>query len=140
MCSFSWSTNAGTATGQANSIVSGQTGQVATDWSKFTPGATYSYTISASDGTDFSQASGGPCEFQVDNRAPHTEYLVLRVMIHILTQRVSLHQTRGPFIQINGGRLDADAIAAVPVADGPYRAVQYATTRSTLPGFATRPR
>jgi hypothetical protein len=60
-----------TKTGFRPNITNGQTAQVDTDASTFTPGVIYTWSASASDGIDRS-ATGGPCEFTVDNSAPNT--------------------------------------------------------------------
>jgi hypothetical protein len=67
---FTWSSAAGTKTGSQSGVTSGGTAQVSTDDTTFTPGATYSFSAKASDGTDVSKVAGGPCEFATDNAAP----------------------------------------------------------------------
>jgi hypothetical protein len=70
---FSWTTKSGTATGSQANIANGQYAQVTTSAATFTDGVTYSFTASASDGTDTSKTSAGPCEFVVDNTQPAAE-------------------------------------------------------------------
>jgi hypothetical protein len=67
---FSWTTDAGTATATQVNVSNGATAQAQTNAATFTPGTTYSWRVSASDGIDTSPV-GGPCEFTVDNVAPN---------------------------------------------------------------------
>jgi hypothetical protein len=73
---FSWTTNTGTATASQANIANGQTVQVTTSAASFTPGTTYSYSVSSYDGRDTSKSAGGPCEFTVDNTPPGTAAVV----------------------------------------------------------------
>jgi hypothetical protein len=65
------SLNSGNRIGTQVNIANGQTAQQSTDASTFTPGTTYSWSVSTWDGTDRSPAAG-PCEFVVDNTPPNT--------------------------------------------------------------------
>jgi hypothetical protein len=66
---FSWATSTGTSAASQSNIANGQYAQVTTTATAFTPGTTYSFSVSASDGIDTS-STAGPCEFVVDNTAP----------------------------------------------------------------------
>ncbi|MCP2329434.1 hypothetical protein HDA40_007941 [Hamadaea flava] len=67
---FAWTAASGATSGSQGSIPNNGYASVSTAGATFTPGATYSFTVKTWDGTDFSKASAGPCEFVVDNTKP----------------------------------------------------------------------